>query len=1232
MSRVVFKQWIYKPNKKGTPKAISRMLEYIATRPGVELGNLNLNQELKSIDSDTQFEKELYVQYIATRPGVATDEQPHGLFGRLSNMDEMDDIEDLESIRGYVEDLAHSKKTIYNAIISLEEKDAINKEITTRDAWANLINKNINDIAREMGITPRTLEWCGAVHMEKGHPHVHLMYWDTSQTIGINYIDPEKSNTIRKKLIDDLFHDEIVSLRKDKDLLVKQLMEQITDSNTSSLSSVVKAIKENPKDDLYALSQTFSDINYKILNRRTTNENAPYLFSQLMNLNEQINKEYENGAFKYQYLPQSVKDTLDKISLSIIKSDSDIVKTYESFLNVSAEQANMHGGKKNVNYYVDKQKRKLNQDVGNKILKALKEIRDLHPSLQHEQKDITFFDIQDEKSLMNETPLETNIDQEGTIYYTGQIEKQEIESVNENPTEKSNSNHEPYEKPSSKKKKLESADKKYYVNWNKDFKKAKSLLHDDPPNFDDSLMILKREAEKGNAIAMFDIARFYVDGLGVDINNEEAFNWYEKSLIAFGKIEENTPSPYVEYKMGKMYLSALGTTQDLEKASLLLSQSANSGYKYAQYTLGGMYYRGQGVEQSYEKAFELYSKSHEQSFPYASFELGKMYRDGVGVEINPIKANECFAVAFEGFCKLEDESHDDMLQYRIGKMLLEGMGVDEDRPRAITYFEKSAQLNNTFAQYQLAKLILSDETSSLEKKEEAIQWLSLSADGDNQFAQYALGKIYIKGNDAEQNIEKGISLLTRSAEQDNQYAQYTLGKLYIDGADVEQNVDKGIGLLSQSVEQSNQYAQYTLGKLYIEGIVVEQDLQKGINLFIQSAEQGNQFAQYALGKLYIEGADVEQDIKKGVDLLNQSAKQGNQFAQYALGKLYIEGADVKQDIKKGVDLLNQSAEQGNQFAQHMLGKLYIEGTTTVEQNIKKGIGLLSLSVEQGNQFAQYTLGKLYINGTDVEQNVNKGIDLLSQSAEQDNQFAQYSLGKFYIEGITVPQNIKKGMDFLFQSAEQENQFAQYTLGKLYIEGTTIPQNIKKGMNFLFQSAAQENEFAQYTLGKLYIDGTTVPQNIKKGMDFLFQSAAQENQFAQYTLGKLYIEGSIVPQDVNKGLYLLIQSANQGNQFAQYTLGKLYLEGKVVPYSKLEAFKWLGMAAQQDNQYALLIMNSRQEERIVLISLMQGILDTVAENSNRAVTNKNKKINRDMSKALKAEIMKNLQDNSIEWGD
>ena len=77
-------------------------------------------------------------------------------------------------------------------------------------------------------------------------------------------------------------------------------------------------------------------------------------------------------------------------------------------------------------------------------------------------------------------------------------------------------------------------------------------------------------------------------------------------------------------------------------------------------------------------ALRLYEQAAIGGSPFAAWELGKLYRDGVGTRPDDRQAAKYFASAFRGFQVMEARSHDDKPQYRLGWMLLHGVGVERD--------------------------------------------------------------------------------------------------------------------------------------------------------------------------------------------------------------------------------------------------------------------------------------------------------------------------------------------------------------------------------------------------------------------------------------------------------------------------------------------------------------------------------------------------------------------------
>ena len=174
-----------------------------------------------------------------------------------------------------------------------------------------------------------------------------------------------------------------------------------------------------------------------------------------------------------------------------------------------------------------------------------------------------------------------------------------------------------------------------------------------------------------------------------------------------------------------MYLTGLGTEQDYDTAALWLEQATEKSHKYAQYTLAGLYEKGQGVEKSPKRAFSLYHASASQGNPYASYELAKMFRDGTGAVKSARQAEEHFQNTFSGFLVLEEQSHDDKLQYRLGQMLYQGIGTERDEEEAVRYWQQAAKLGNVNAQYALGKFWLDTGTEDMCQ---AAEWLEKTSE------------------------------------------------------------------------------------------------------------------------------------------------------------------------------------------------------------------------------------------------------------------------------------------------------------------------------------------------------------------------------------------------------------------------------------------------------------------------------------------------------------------------
>ena len=722
--------------------------------------------------------KKNFIDYIANRPKVEK-LGTHGLF-----------TDDGVSIvlSQVAEEVSNHSGNVWTNIVSLRREDAVRLGYDSAKQWQDLIRAQRNVIAENMKIAPENLRWYAAFHNESHHPHIHLIAYSINPKEA--YVTKQGIENMRGSLAGEIFRQDLM-----------EIYEKQTERRNVLTKQSYKAMRD-----------IISQINSGICENKNIEELITHLAEKL---------KHTSGKKQYGYLKAPLKAVIDQIVDELAK-DERVAKLYNSWYEMRNEVLSTYADKLPPPLPLSQQKEF--KSIKNMVIAEALNIGSHHFTFEPDEEHEVSVEVHDDSTDImgdmlpiiekspsaNEPSADTNYDNKAFI----------ADLSNEDASDD------------------DSQEFKYHIKWSDRYKEAREFLYgtdDMEPDFAEAYRLFMEEAEIGNALAMFDLGRMHMDGLGVEMNMDAAQEWYAKALTAFLEVESNESSPYIQYRIGKIYAAGLGTQQDYLEAADWFHMATAKNHKYAQYSLAGLYHHGYGVEQNYETAFDLYRKSARQKNPYASYELAKMYRDGIGTEKNVGKADEHFQKAFTGFLDLEAQSKDDKLQYRLGQMLYTGTGTEKDIAAAIAYFEKAAKLGNVNAQYMLGKIYLEADNEH-ENVEKALQWLGKAADNGNALAQYAMAKLYLAGNHVEKDVAKAVELFTKSAEQENQYAAYQLGKLYLSGEEVPKDIESAIKWLTASADQNNQFAQYTLGKLYLSGEETEKDihLQSGCLLLRQS--------------------------------------------------------------------------------------------------------------------------------------------------------------------------------------------------------------------------------------------------------------------------------------------------------------------------------------------------------------------------------------------------------------
>lgn len=125
-------------------------------------------------------------------------------------------------------------------------------------------------------------------------------------------------------------------------------------------------------------------------------------------------------------------------------------------------------------------------------------------------------------------------------------------------------------------------------------------------------------------------------------------------------------------------------------------------------------------------------------------------------------------------------------QFRLGRMYLNGDGVNQDYAKAFEWYQKSANQGNNEAQTLMGHMYY-DGKGVNQDYTKAFEWFQKAANQGVNEAQSRLGKMYSRGEGVRQDYAKAAEWHRKSANQGNTTSQMLLGFMLATGDGVQQN-------------------------------------------------------------------------------------------------------------------------------------------------------------------------------------------------------------------------------------------------------------------------------------------------------------------------------------------------------------------------------------------------------------------------------------------------------------
>ncbi|WP_163859522.1 MobP3 family relaxase [Paenibacillus elgii] len=325
-----------------------------------------------------------HIGYIATRPGAVKNEgMNHGLFGKLRPGD-LQEFSSWQEVARLARDLSRKKKNMYRSVISFKRDTALELGLTNQKAWQQYIEQHISTIAAQNHIKGKNLCWVAAVHNEKEHPHLHVVFWDRQQDILKNYTHPEIPNHIRRQLIKDTFAYKIKQFCALRDQF-KSGITEITDRMVSEFELYIKNL--NPKS-FKVFYKRFMNEDEDSLHRLPKHHlfqqsHAAALAEKLVQLRANMPK---TGRLAYQLLPPAVKSMLDELVQELMKTNPYLAQMVEDYVQVKVQIAMLYDtDPERIANYREKYLTEAKKRIANRILGTVRTLIKMEREVSMEQ-------------------------------------------------------------------------------------------------------------------------------------------------------------------------------------------------------------------------------------------------------------------------------------------------------------------------------------------------------------------------------------------------------------------------------------------------------------------------------------------------------------------------------------------------------------------------------------------------------------------------------------------------------------------------------------------------------------------------------------------------------------------------------------------------------------------------------------------------------------------------------
>ena len=340
------------------------------------------------------------MEYIGTRPGVILNSRVgHGLFGVVDGK-KAEEFTNLHELSRYAEAKTAAGAIVYRAVISLSEEDAMRLGYDDSEKWRELVQTQMPVICGKIGIPVHNLEYTAAIHRDKGHPHVHILFWDRAQDVKKKpFVHYKTSDSIRVGLIKHVFEEEMAAIKLMKDEARSAAYDSLGGFFNGFTDAFANMTAAEYKDAVDRLKREGDLADSRLIYNKFKNADMNELAADLLRLAGHVP---QNGRLQFKLMPQDLKDEIIAFVEKVLDKNVDCDREFKKYVYAATELATYYSdnpeahAKAGKAAYDDMMKR-----LGNVVLRTVKKLNQLENGAEQAERRKAFYKREMIESLIS---------------------------------------------------------------------------------------------------------------------------------------------------------------------------------------------------------------------------------------------------------------------------------------------------------------------------------------------------------------------------------------------------------------------------------------------------------------------------------------------------------------------------------------------------------------------------------------------------------------------------------------------------------------------------------------------------------------------------------------------------------------------------------------------------------------------------------------------------------------